>query len=201
MIDYLIVGLLVIPFGILVFLLGILTLGLGWLLFGILVPAVALAYIWNTLGGPNQATVGMRMMGIRLERFDGSSIDGLTAVTHSVLFWISVTVLTPLILLATLFLDYKRTLHDLLLGTVVSAQPALSASTFASSCGPFVRRGSWLACGPELICGLAHYAASTPIVLAALAAAILTAMPARAATAPSGRYCGLILSGGSLSRR
>lgn len=122
-IDYLIVGVLVIPFGILVFLLGILTLGLGWLLFGILVPAVALAYIWNTLGGANQATVGMRMMGIRLQRFEGGLIDGLTAVTHSVLFWVSVTVLTPLILLATLFLDYKRTVHDLLLGTVVVRNP------------------------------------------------------------------------------
>jgi uncharacterized RDD family membrane protein YckC len=88
-------------------------------LFGVLVPAVALIYIWNTLGGPNQATPGMRAFGIRLERFDGSRIDGLTAIVHSLLFWVSVTVLTPLILLATLFLDYKRTLHDLLLGTVV----------------------------------------------------------------------------------
>lgn len=118
-IDYLLIALLVIPFGILVFLLGILTLGLGWMLFGILVPAVALLYIWNTLGGPNQATVGMRMMGIRLMRFDGTRIDGLTAIVHSLLFWVSAAVLTPLILLATLFLDYKRTVHDLLLGTVV----------------------------------------------------------------------------------
>jgi uncharacterized RDD family membrane protein YckC len=118
-IDYLLIGLLTIPFAIVVFMLGLLTLGLGWLLFGVLVPAVALIYIWNTLGGPNQATPGMRAFGIRLERFDGSRIDGLTAIVHSLLFWVSVTVLTPLILLATLFLDYKRTLHDLLLGTVV----------------------------------------------------------------------------------
>jgi len=118
-IDYLVIGLLTIPFAILVFVLGIITLGLGWLLFGILVPAVALIYIWNTLGGQRQATLGMRAMGIRLERLDGSRIDGLTAIVHSVLFWVSVTVLTPLILLATLFLDYRRTLHDLLLGTVV----------------------------------------------------------------------------------
>ncbi len=73
--------------------------------------------------GPNQATLGMRAMAIRLERLDGSRIDGLTAVAHTLLFWVSVTVLTPLILLATLFLDYKRTLHDLLLGTVVVRAP------------------------------------------------------------------------------
>jgi len=122
-IDYLIVGLLTIPFGVLVFMLGIVTLGLGWMLFGILVPAIVVIYIWNTLGGPNQATLGMRAMAIRLERLDGSPIDGLTAIAHSLLFWVSVTVLTPLILLATLFLDYKRTLHDLLLGTVVVRAP------------------------------------------------------------------------------
>ena len=119
-IDYLIVGLLLIPFAILVFLLGILTLGLGWMLFGILVPAVALAYIWNTLGGPKQATTGMQIMGIRLDRLDGKPVDGMLAVVHSVLFWAGNVVLTPLILLATLFLDCKRTLHDLLLGTVVT---------------------------------------------------------------------------------
>ena len=118
-IDYLIVGLLLIPFAMLVFLLGILTLGLGWALFGILGPAVALIYIWNTLGGPNQATIGMRMMDIRLERLDGGRIDGMIAVIHSVLFWAANVILTPFILLATLFTDRKRTLHDLLLGTVV----------------------------------------------------------------------------------
>ena len=119
-IDYLIVGVLLIPLAILVFLLGIITLGLGWMLFAVLGPAVALVYIWNTLGGPNQATVGMRMMNIRLDRLDGRPIDGMLAVIHSVLFWAGNVVLTPLILLATLFLDRKRTLHDLLLGTVVT---------------------------------------------------------------------------------
>ena len=119
-IDYMIVGLLVAAAAILVFIFGIITLGVGWLLYGILVPTVAMAYIWTTLGGPHQATLGMRTMDIHLERFDGRRIDGLTAVVHSVLFWAFNVVLTPLILLATLFLDYKRTLHDLLLGTVVT---------------------------------------------------------------------------------
>jgi uncharacterized RDD family membrane protein YckC len=120
LIDYLIVGLLTIPFAILVLILGLLTLGLGWMLFTVLVPAVAILYIWNTLGGKDQATVGMKMMDIRLDRLDGAPIDGMTAVVHSVLFWAGNVVLTPLILLVTLFSDRKRTLHDLLLGTVVS---------------------------------------------------------------------------------
>jgi uncharacterized RDD family membrane protein YckC len=120
LLDYLIVGLLSIPFAILVALLGLLTFGLGWALFGILVPAVALIYVWSTLGGRNQATTGMRMMGIRLDRLDGRPVDGLLAVVHSVLFWAGNVVLTPFILLVSLFADRKRTLHDLLLGTVVT---------------------------------------------------------------------------------
>jgi len=119
-IDYVIVGLLSIAFAILVFFLGFLTLGLGWMLYGILVPAVAILYIWNTLGSADQATTGMKLMGIRLDRLDGRPIDGLTAVVHSVLFWAGNVILSPLVLLVTLFSDRKRTLHDLLLGTVVS---------------------------------------------------------------------------------
>ncbi|MEO3998761.1 RDD family protein [Mesorhizobium sp. CAU 1732] len=120
LIDYVIIAILLIPFAVIVFLLGIITLGLGWMLFSILGPAVALAYVWNTLGGPNQATVGMRMMSIRLERLDGQPTDGMLAIVHSVLFWAGNVVLTPFILLATLFLERKRTLHDLLLGTVIT---------------------------------------------------------------------------------
>jgi uncharacterized RDD family membrane protein YckC len=120
LLDYLIVGLLLIPFGILVLLLGLLTFGLAWSLFAVLGPAVALIYVWNTLGGPNQATAGMRTMGIRLDRLDGRPVDGMLAVVHTVLFWAGNVVLTPFILLVSLFADRKRTAHDLLLGTVVT---------------------------------------------------------------------------------
>lgn len=119
LLDYLIVGLLLVPFAILVALLGLLTFGLAWSLFTVLAPLVAIVYVWTTLGGPHQATSGMRMMGIRLERLDGRPIDGMTAVVHSVLFWAANVILSPLVLLVTLFSDRKRTLHDLLLGTVV----------------------------------------------------------------------------------
>jgi uncharacterized RDD family membrane protein YckC len=120
LLDYFFVALLTIPFAILVAILGLLTFGLGWALFSVLVPMVALLYIWNTLGSAAQATTGMRIMGIRLEKLDGSRIDGMTAVVHSVLFWAGNVILTPLVLLVTLFSDRKRTLHDLLLGTVVT---------------------------------------------------------------------------------
>ncbi|MCG6115944.1 MAG: RDD family protein [Mesorhizobium sp.] len=119
-VDYVIVALLCVPFAIIIFLLGVLTLGLGWMLFGALFPAVALLYVWFTLGSRSQATVGMNMMGVRLERLDGRPIDGILALVHTVLFWSANVILTPLILLLPLFLDRKRALHDLLLGTVVT---------------------------------------------------------------------------------
>jgi uncharacterized RDD family membrane protein YckC len=120
LLDYLFIGLLVIPFAVLVFLLGVLTLGLGWALFGILGPIVALIYIWSTLGGAKQATPGMQLMSLRLDRLDGRPVDGLLAVVHTVLFWAGNAILTPFVLLVSLFADRKRTLHDLLLGTVVT---------------------------------------------------------------------------------
>jgi uncharacterized RDD family membrane protein YckC len=119
LIDYLSVALLLITAAVIVLLLGLLTFGLGWTLFAVLFPIVAILYVWNTLGGRRQATLGMRAMSIRLERLDGRPVDGMLAVVHSVFFWAANAVLTPLILLISLFADRKRTLHDLLLGTVV----------------------------------------------------------------------------------
>lgn len=119
LVDYFLIGLLCIPFAVIIFLLGVLTLGLGWLLFSILGPVVALIYVAATLGGPAQATIGMRMMSIHLERLDEKPVDKMIAVVHTVLFWAGNAILTPLVLLATLILDRKRTVHDLLLGTVV----------------------------------------------------------------------------------
>lgn len=118
-IDYVLIALLILPFGLLVAALGVLTFGFGWALFAVLGPAVALIYVAMTLGGPRQATKGMQMMGVMIERLDGARIDGMTAIVHTVLFWASNAILSPLALVATLFTWRKRTLHDILLGTQV----------------------------------------------------------------------------------
>lgn len=119
LIDYLIVFLLCIPVAILIALLGVLTLGIGWGLYAIMVPVVALFYVARTLGGREAATKGMQIMNIKLVQLEGGEITPIIAIVHSVLFWAFNAVLTPLILLATLVLDRKRTVHDLLLGTAV----------------------------------------------------------------------------------
>ena len=119
LIDYAIVLLLCIPAAVIVFFLGVITFGLGWFLFPALFVIVAVLYFGMTLGGPSQATPGMRAMGIAMARMDERRIDFLLSTVHIVLFWIINSVLTPLILLAGLFTERSRLVHDFLLGTVI----------------------------------------------------------------------------------
>lgn len=102
-----------------IFFLGIFTLGLAWLLYAIMAPAVALLYVAFTLGGPTAATPGMRAMGLEMRLWYGAKPYPLLAAVHVLAFWFSVSLLTPLILLISLFSDRKRLLHDIVLGTVV----------------------------------------------------------------------------------
>ena len=118
--DYIIVSLLCIPAAIVLFVLSILTLGLGFVLYPALFIIVAGFYFGSTLGGRHQASLGMRAMGIAMVRVDGRPMDFLTAIVHLALFWILNSVLTPLILLAGLFIERSRLIHDLLLGTVIA---------------------------------------------------------------------------------
>ena len=118
-VDYSLILILSIPAAVVVFLLGIVTLGLGWMLYGILLPLIAVTYVGLTMGSQAQATPGMRMAGVRIERLDGARVDPVFAVLHGVLFWASNALLTPLILLVGLFTARKQLLQDLLLGTVV----------------------------------------------------------------------------------
>ena len=96
----------------------IITLGLGWMLYPILWPAVALVYSAFSLGGPHSATIGMRSQGIEGRFMDGSRLNPGIAAIHAVLFYFSVSVLTPLVLLVSLFTKDKRLLHDIVLGIV-----------------------------------------------------------------------------------
>ena len=119
LIDYAIVLLLCIPAAVIVIFLGIITLGLGFILLPSLFIIVAVLYFGMTLGGPSQATPAMRAMGIAMARMDGRRIDFLLSTVHIVLFWVINSVLTPLILLAGLFTERSRLVHDFLLGTVI----------------------------------------------------------------------------------
>jgi uncharacterized RDD family membrane protein YckC len=101
---------------------GVVTLGLGWALFWLVSPASviwAVIYYGASLGGPHSATLGMRVMDLELRTWYGAPAYFVLGAMHAVLFWISISFLTPLVLLVGLFNGRRRLLHDVLLGTVV----------------------------------------------------------------------------------
>ena len=104
---------------VLLLLLGVLTFGLAWLAMGLVFPFVALVYSGMTLVGPNSATLGMRIMGIELRTWYGDRPYFVLGAVHAVFFWVSVSILTPFIVLIGPFNSRRRLLHDFLLGTVV----------------------------------------------------------------------------------
>ena len=101
---------------------GLVTLGLGWMLFWLAWPATivwAIVYYGASIGGPHSATMGMRVMDLELRTWYGQSGYFVLGATHAVLFWVSISFLSPLVLLVGLFNGRRRLLHDIILGTVV----------------------------------------------------------------------------------
>lgn len=117
---------------------GLITLGLGWGLFWLAWPATviwAVVYYGASIGGPHSATMGMRVMDLELRTWYGAPGYFILGAMHAVLFWISVSFLTPLVVLIGLFNGRRRLLHDIILGTVVinssvRTQVAQPARTF-----------------------------------------------------------------------
>ena len=121
-IDVIIIAVPLIGASIFIFVLGIVTLGLGWALFWLLSPASviwALLYYGMTLGSPASATLGMRVMDIEMRTWYGAPAYFVLGAVHAVVYWISVSVLTPFVLLVGFFDARKRLLHDMLVGTVL----------------------------------------------------------------------------------
>ncbi len=101
---------------------GLITLGLGWALFWLAWPASivwAIVYYGASLGGPHSATLGMRVMDLELRTWYGASGYFVLGAMHAVLFWLSISFLSPLVLLVGLFNGRRRLLHDVILGTVI----------------------------------------------------------------------------------
>jgi uncharacterized RDD family membrane protein YckC len=105
-----------------IFAAGVITLGFGFFLYILLPPAMViwgLAYYGLTLGSAHSATVGMRVMDLEMRTWYGAPAYFVLGAVHAVLFWISVSALTPLILLVGFFNERRRLLHDILLGAVI----------------------------------------------------------------------------------
>jgi uncharacterized RDD family membrane protein YckC len=138
LIDLIVIGVPVILGYLFIAVFGLITFGLGWTLFWLAWPATvvwAVVYYGASLGGPYSATLGMRVMDLELRTWYGAPGYFVLGAMHAVLFWVSVSFLSPLVLLVGLFNGRRRLLHDIVLGTVVidSSIPnpvAQSARTF-----------------------------------------------------------------------
>jgi uncharacterized RDD family membrane protein YckC len=125
-IDVIIIAVPVALAALFILLFGLVTFGLGWLLFWLLHPATiiwGLLYYGSTLGSPASATLGMRVMGIQLRTWYGAPCYFVLGAVHAVAFWLSITFLTPLVLVVCFFNSRRRLLHDFLLGTVMINDP------------------------------------------------------------------------------
>ena len=150
-IDLIVIAVPLIAAGIFIFVLGLVTFGLGWALFWLLSPASviwALFYYGLTLGSPASATLGMRVMEIEMRTWYGAPAYFVLGAVHAVVYWISVSVLTPFVLLVGFFNPRKRLLHDMLVGTVLinnagRANLAAGARGRPWQIWPLTRRHSW----------------------------------------------------------
>ncbi len=109
-----------------IFFFGLVTLGLGWMLFWLITPGTVLwgiCYYGITFGGKASATIGMRILDIELRTWYGAPAYFVLGAVHGVLFWVTVSFLSPLVLLVGLLNERHRLLHDILIGTTVINNP------------------------------------------------------------------------------
>ena len=126
-IDVIIIAVPLVIAWICVLILGFLTLGLGWVLFWMFSPASliwALFYYGLTLGGPASATIGMRAMELEMRTWYGAPAYFVLGAVHAIVFWVTVSFLSPFILLVGLLNARRRLLHDMLVGVVLINNPA-----------------------------------------------------------------------------
>jgi len=130
-IDLIIIAIPLVAASVFIFVFGLVTFGLGWMLFWLLSPASviwALLYYGLTLGSTASATIGMRAMELEMRTWYGAPAYFLLGAVHAIVYWVSVSVLTPFILLVGLFNARRRLLHDVLVGAVLINNPARSVS-------------------------------------------------------------------------
>jgi uncharacterized RDD family membrane protein YckC len=127
LIDVVIIGIPVVFAAVFIFVFGLVTLGLGWALFWLLSPGAAIwaiLYYGLTFGSPASATIGMRIMDIEMRTWYGAPAYFVLGAVHAIVYWVTVSFLTPFILLVAFFNHRRRLLHDMLVGTIVINNPA-----------------------------------------------------------------------------
>jgi uncharacterized RDD family membrane protein YckC len=125
-IDIILISIPVILAGLFIAAATIATLGLAGVIFALLSPLFwpliviwALCYYGYTFGSPASATIGMRVMDLEMRTWYGAPAYFVLGAAHALVYWLSISFLTPLVLLVGFFNQRKRLLHDMAVGTVV----------------------------------------------------------------------------------
>jgi uncharacterized RDD family membrane protein YckC len=122
LIDVVIIALPALLAALFILIFGLLTFGLGWMLFWLLWPGTviwAICYYGLTFGGPASATIGMRTLEIEMRTWYGAPAYFVLGAAHAIAYWLSVSFLTPFVLLVAFFNHRRRLLHDMVVGTIV----------------------------------------------------------------------------------
>ena len=122
LIDVVVIALPALLAALFILIFGLLTFGLGWMLFWLLWPGTviwAICYYGLTFGGPTSATIGMRTLEIEMRTWYGAPSYFVLGAAHAIAYWLSVSFLTPFVLLVAFFNHRRRLLHDMLVGTIV----------------------------------------------------------------------------------
>ena len=61
----------------------------------------------------------MRVMDLEMRTWYGAPAYFVLGAVHAIVYWISMSFLTPFVLLVAFFNERKRLLHDMLVGTIV----------------------------------------------------------------------------------
>jgi len=126
-IDIVIIAIPVLFAALFILVFGLVTLGLGWALYWLLWPATviwAVVYYGLTFGSAASATIGMRIMDLEMRTWYGAPAYFVLGAVHGLLYWVTISFLTPLVLLVAFFNERRRLLHDMLVGTIVINAPA-----------------------------------------------------------------------------
>jgi uncharacterized RDD family membrane protein YckC len=127
LIDVIIIAIPVLFAALFILVFGLVTLGLGWALYWLLWPATviwAVVYYGLTFGSAASATIGMRVMELEMRTWYGAPAYFVLGAVHGILYWVTISFLTPLVLVVAFFNERRRLLHDMLVGTIVINAPA-----------------------------------------------------------------------------
>ena len=102
---------------------GAVTLGLLWPLGAVALAVLPIAYHTYFIGR-GAATPGMALFDVELRCWSGKCLDYPQAFLQTALFYTTVPLTSGLILVVSLFNDRRRTLHDILAGTVALRRSA-----------------------------------------------------------------------------